>query len=517
LRNLLFYSFVAVLLLGGAGLTVYKSKVVGFPLRPGQQTDVWEIEAAVRFDANGEPVKASFAIPTDPVGYRLLDETFVSGRFGLQLEGSAERRAIWTDRDPAGHQAIFYRIAVFRGVGTYETSANDADEASLPNGEARGMELFEPYFTDSDRVAAEAAVEAIWQRSADALSFTGLLLNELGSPPRNGNIEALLGRNMSRSTRAQVARDLLSLRGIPSRFVRGLSLDGDARRADFLVLLEVHDGERWTLFDLDTGQPGIPVDFFVWQRGGVSLLDIEGGTNSEVTFSVTRSSLPTDVLARARTAEVGDPLIDFSLYALPLEEQAVFRLLLLIPIGALVLVLLRNLVGISTSGTFMPILIALAFQETRVLPGLLLFVLVVGAGLLMRSWLSRLNLLLVPRISAVVVMVILIMATLSVLSHKLGLEQGLTVTFFPTIILAWTIERLSIHWEETGPREAISLGAGSLFVAICAHLAMDMVLVKHLTFAFPELLLCVLGLILLVGQYSGYRLLELHRFRNFKD
>jgi hypothetical protein len=38
-------------------------------------------------------------------------------------------------------------------------------------------------------------------------------------------------------------------------------------------------------------------------------------------------------------------------------------------------------------------------------------------------------------------------------------------------------------------------------------------LVAHLTFNFPELLLVQLAVILLIGQYTGYRLMELRRFR----
>nr|WP_265416054.1 7TM domain-containing protein [Orrella marina] len=39
--------------------------------------------------------------------------------------------------------------------------------------------------------------------------------------------------------------------------------------------------------------------------------------------------------------------------------------------------------------------------------------------------------------------------------------------------------------------------------------------VEHLFFVFPELLLIVLALALLVGRYTGYRLVELLRFRTF--
>ncbi len=36
---------------------------------------------------------------------------------------------------------------------------------------------------------------------------------------------------------------------------------------------------------------------------------------------------------------------------------------------------------------------------------------------------------------------------------------------------------------------------------------------EHLAFVFPELLLLVIVLTLLAGRYTGYRLLELRRFK----
>jgi hypothetical protein len=172
------------------------------------------------------------------------------------------------------------------------------------------------------------------------------------------------------------------------------------------------------------------------------------------------------------------------------------------------------LVGVRTSGTFMPVLIALAFIQTTLLVGLIIFLGLVGAGLWIRSYLSQLNLLLVSRVAAVIIVVIVLMAVLAVTSYKLGLDQALTVTFFPTVIIAWTIERMSILWEEEGGHEVLIQGGGSLLVAILAYLAMSTAIIEHLTFNFPELLLSLLGVILLLGKYTGFRLSELYRFRD---
>jgi hypothetical protein len=105
------------------------------------------------------------------------------------------------------------------------------------------------------------------------------------------------------------------------------------------------------------------------------------------------------------------------------------------------------------------------------------------------------------------------MAALSVLTHKLGFERGLSVALFPMVILTMTIERMSIVWEERGASEALQQGVGSLIVAALAHLIMTISYVEHLVFVFPELLLLLLAGTLLLGRYYGYRLVELLRFK----
>lgn len=108
---------------------------------------------------------------------------------------------------------------------------------------------------------------------------------------------------------------------------------------------------------------------------------------------------------------------------------------------------------------------------------------------------------------------VLLMLALSILSHRLGIEHGLAIALFPMVILAMTIERMSIIWEEHGAGDAIRQGIGSLMVAVASYLLMINPYIEHLIFVFPELLLIVLATTLLLGRYTGYRLSELLRFR----
>jgi len=186
---------------------------------------------------------------------------------------------------------------------------------------------------------------------------------------------------------------------------------------------------------------------------------------------------------------------------------------LLVPFGIFVIVILRNFIGFSSFGTFAPVLIALAFRETELLKGIILFTLIVSLGLFFRFYLERLRLLLVPRLAAVVTIVVLLMTMISIISHQMGVETGLSVSLFPMVIISMIIERMSVVWEERGALTSIREGLGSILMAALAYLVMSMDILTYWVTVFPEVDLIILGVIIASGRYTGFRLSELVRFR----
>ena len=343
--------------------------------------------------------------------------------------------------------------------------------------------------------------------TADAHSMAVQLVASMGRTPADQNISLL----KERYDEPELLASLLTSAGIPARTVQVLELEDGRRRQSLAEHVQVWDDDRWRLYHPTDGPVANTSNLLLWQTETPSVLEVIGGTRSRVTFSMISQDRSMLELAE----ESREPGFALSLYSLPIAEQGMFKLIMLLPVGALVVVLMRILVGVRTSGTFMPVLIALAFLQTELLPGLASFILVVAIGLLIRSYLSSLNLLLVARIATLVILVIGIISVFSVVSYQLGLIGGLTITFFPMIILAWTIERMSIIWEEEGPKEVLIQGGGSLLVATLAFLLMDLPIVRHLAFNFPELHLAILALVMIIGRYTGYRLLELGRFASF--
>jgi hypothetical protein len=368
---------------------------------------------------------------------------------------------------------------------------------------------------DTLRNTAKNLLDDVRLRSADIHSFAAQLINDFNAKEPSQAVKILLAQGGE--NKFEIISRLLRYRKILVRKIHGLYLESERRNIALTPMLEVYDGKKWQLYDLKKGKVTRDKNFFIWQHGGDSVIEVTGATKSHISFSLNERQVPVEYLLEKQELIKKAAILDFSLFSLPVSEQNAYRHILLVPFGALVVVLLRIIGGLRTSGTFMPVLIALAFMETTLFAGLIMFILIVGTGLVIRSYLSSLNLLLVARISAVMIVVIMIMSFMSILSFKLGIKEVLTVTFFPMIILAWTIERMSILWEEEGAKEVFIQGGGSLIVAVFAYFAMTYPFGSHIAFNFPELLLVVLAVIIMLGRYSGYRISELIRFRSMVD
>lgn len=500
LRHLFFLA--ATLAVLGASVFSYKVTGLGFPLTPDTDSQLWTVEARVEFTRyTPGPAKVTLTVPDSPVGFGVLNEHFVSRGYGVSIrEGDERREALWAIRRVQGDQAVYYRLSLFRDPDAKPPRGADAFPP-VPN-------LDEPYAS-----ALEMVVSEVREESADVATFTGALLRRVGKRSGDDNIALLLEEAETSEQRAEVARTMLAGARIPARVLQALPLTSDTRQVEMMPWLAVHNGREWLYFDPANGEQTLPRDLFIWSWDSDPIMSVSGGTGERIEFWVSRKVEDALSVAKRRAASHGSRMVDFSLLDLPLQTQSVFSILIMIPIGALLVVLMRNVVGVRTFGTFLPVLVALAFRESQLVSGIILFSLMVAIGLALRFYLERLHLLLVPRLAAVLIVVVLMMAAVSVLGHRLGLEIGLSVALFPMVILTMVIERMSVVWEERGPGDAIREGLGSLLVAALIYGVMNIDLIRHITFVFPEVLLIVLAAVLLLGRYTGYRLTDLRRFR----
>ncbi|WP_312382047.1 osmotic stress tolerance membrane protein RloB, partial [Stutzerimonas balearica] len=424
---------IFVLVALGISITAYQIFVLGIPVTEDETDDLWNIDAKVEFVASPrEPVKLQMFVPPLNQEFVSLNESFISNNYGVSVNRvDGNRRVTWSARRASGKQTLYYRLVLTKRYSGEQTKATG------------------PIFRDSlpvegaEKIAAEALLSPIRQHSADVETFISEAIKRVNNV-EDDNVKLLLGGDASTANKASVIELLLSIAHVPMERVHTIRLSVEQQTPE--LWLRSFNGDRWLYFNPETGEQGLPKDRLVWWTGNDPLMNLEGGRNPQITFTLNNSEMNAIRLAKLTDENTDADFLEYSLYGLPLQTQQTYQIMIMIPIGVLVILILRNLGGLQTLGTFTPVLIALAFRETQLGFGIVLFTIITALGLSLRSYLEHLKLQMLPRLSVVLTFVVVLIAVISLFSHKLGLERGLSVALFPMVILTMTIERLSITW-----------------------------------------------------------------------
>ncbi|MEO1497689.1 MAG: 7TM domain-containing protein [Planctomycetota bacterium] len=316
--------------------------------------------------------------------------------------------------------------------------------------------------------------------------------------------------------RARTFATLCRAAGLPARLVTGFEVrhrsDAEPR-----VWVEVFRRDRWAPFDPEYGHSRVlPQDHVVARRDGSRV--VRSRQPNAVTDLKARYSLVRErPEAAALRDELRHPLQVLDLTRLPVEMHEVLKLLLLLPFGALVTAVFRNVVGIATFGTFAPALFAVSFVYADWATGLLVLALVLIAGFLGRSLIERLRLLMVPRLSIILTTIILcVVFGVSTLEY-LELTASANAVLLPLVIVTILIERVFVTVEEDGPANAARLLVGTLVVGACCYLVLAWDTVGETILVYPELHFLTIAGFVAIGRYTGYRLTELWRFRDLVE
>ena len=191
-------------------------------------------------------------------------------------------------------------------------------------------------------------------------------------------------------------------------------------------------------------------------------------------------------------------------------DRPVVEFLLLLPPATLLICLFRNVVGLGSFGTFAPALLGLAFREVQSLLGVFVVLSIISAGWWLRRGLNELHLLQVPRtallLSCVVVLLLVLLFALSGSGPR-------AITLFPLVILTGMIERFWSMEEEDGTTSSLTTLATTLALAGCVWALATIPAVPIWMMRHPETLGLIMAGQLLLGRYTGFRLMEIYRFR----
>jgi len=203
----------------------------------------------------------------------------------------------------------------------------------------------------------------------------------------------------------------------------------------------------------------------------------------------------------------------FSIDHLPLADRKIVEFLLLLPAATLLVCLFRNVVGLNSFGTFAPALLGLAFRDVQSVIGVLVVLCILLAGWLLRRALNRFHLLQVPRTSLMLSLIVLMLVLFIFSWHAPGGHRASVISLFPLVILTGMIERFWSMEEEDGAAASFRALISTLFISCLVWLLCTTPPVPGWLTTHPESLGMVMAGQLLLGRYTGFRIMELRRFR----
>jgi hypothetical protein len=507
-----------LLVLIGLGLFLWKAAVLELPLVATDAEGLWRIELEITARGTGRRGSIRAPLPSTGRGQVVFDERSASDRllFTIRTE-DGDRIGVWSGRLAGVHQVVHG----FRVQLAEVTTPLPSRITRLPSRELLARWAGPTREFPSDAPEVKAFLAGLWpsvpENPLDCLrTLFGFVSDEIATVP-SGSDDALLtlsAREGSAIGKSRLLVTVLRAVGLPARTVLGLQLvEGQPPFTTQWVEAWV-DGE-WIPMSTIDGFFAVRAANLVALRTG-SLAEVETTAVAAVghRYHALRERLRPEELA-AMMIPSSPWLARFSLYQLPVSTQAALRVLLLMPLGALVIAIFRNGFGVTTFGTFMPVLIALALRQVALVPGLMLVAAVLLLGILGRLVLERMHLLLVPRLGVLLCAVVLSVTSFALLGREAEVRELSVGVLFPMVILTMLIERFSVTLAEEGLQPALVRAGWSVVVAIAVYPIFHSEIAEHLMFGFPELVIVVMGLLIWVGGYTGYRFSDLIRFRAF--
>lgn len=473
----------------------------------------YHVRLVMTLDGHGRDVRVRTFLPISDEHQRVTaeEQRATSLHLGFETDGG-NRVGVWTGAEVGDGAEAELGFTVLPEAIVYHIDRGIEVPASYPDSIARWLRPEDDIQVDSPEIAALAT-----KLGADRGDVRGRLERlfaytaALPQRPFKGTTDALTALRLGEASCNGKSRLLVALArhvGIPARLVGGLVLGRGTKKTSH-QWVEVYVAGHWVpLCPTNHHFAELPARYLVLYRGDQSLFRHTSDINFDYRFTITSERVPSP---KARAAfRVFNVWALFDRLGLPFS---LLRTILMLPIGALVVVVFRNVIGMPTFGTFLPALIAAAAGETGAGWGVIAVLILVAIVFLARGAVHRLELLHSPTLAILLAAVAVAILGTALAADHLQLHRLTRITMFPLAVMAITAERFFLTLTEKGAAPAGKELAGTLVVMLACHAVMGSLALQVLVIGFPEVLLWVVAADIYLGRWVGVRLAEYVRFR----
>jgi hypothetical protein len=187
-------------------------------------------------------------------------------------------------------------------------------------------------------------------------------------------------------------------------------------------------------------------------------------------------------------------------------------LILLTPFLALLVSFVRTVVGLPTLDMLVPIALAFALVAVGITVGLLVLTAIILASYVAKRSLLKLKIMFYPKRSLSMLFLALAVFAALTIGVALEFERILSVSIFPILILMLLGDMIVSVQLHKSSSETFMITGTTIAIGLIGYVAATSLTIQNIVILYPEIILLVIPLNIVVGRYFGLRISELFRF-----
>jgi len=292
---------------------------------------------------------------------------------------------------------------------------------------------------------------------------------------------------------------------IPARIVMGLILEEENDMQPH-YWMEININDKWLSYDPSEGYVSeVPPNFLPIRKNGDSFLILPEPIQLKQKYlEVTQRDTTIDFtnLGEKRFVDILD------LNRLSLSTRLTLALLLLLPLGALITVLIRQVIGPNVYGTFTPTFLALSLIHVGWKSASIILCIVTLIGIVGRFFTTKFELNRVSRLTIVFILVAISMIfSVSLMVHY-GLAPDGSIVLLPIVILTFMIDQIYRLADSDGVKIAMIRLLWTFIVAAIVATVLQMNLVGLWIVSYPEVHLITAAFVIMISLYKGQKWMQ---------
>jgi hypothetical protein len=187
-------------------------------------------------------------------------------------------------------------------------------------------------------------------------------------------------------------------------------------------------------------------------------------------------------------------------------------LILLLPMLATIIAFIRHVIGLPSIGMLVPVALSITLLSTGITAGLILLATIIFASTFARLLLKKLRIMQLPKmaLSMFIVSIFLFFTlTLSAMGGVLVVKQ---LSIFPVLLLILLSEQIIAVQTERSVQEMLIISMVTFAIGILGFLLLSSNYLRNTIILYPEFILVLIPLNIVIGRYFGLRLMEYFRF-----